>query len=175
MNYKVFISYSTKDLEIINPFLVLIKGIKDLDYYFYPETNNPGEDKKKDILLNIRNSNSLLLFHSKNSEDSVFVQHEVGSAIGLGKKVIIALLDKSKPKGMTEGINYLDFTDQVKFDQEVQRLTQCINNEMSQHQSKKVVKASSLSEVGDIDWRVLLFVVAMVVILFYLLAKSKTE
>lgn len=116
MKCKIFISYSSKDSEKIGPFLGLIKEIKDLDYYFYPESKTPGEDKKEDILRNIRNSNALLLFHSKNSGNSVFVQHEVGGAIGLGKKVIIALFDKSKPEGMIEGVNYLDFTDKDNFE-----------------------------------------------------------
>lgn len=175
MKYKIFISYSSKDLEKITPFLDLIKKIKDLDYYFYPETKTPGEDKKEDILMNIRSSNALLLFHSRNSENSVFVQHEVGSAVGLTKKVIIALLDKSKPQGMIDGVNYLDFTDKEKFDQEIKKLTQCINDEILKHQAKELVKVTDSSQVGDVDWRVLLAVIAIIIIFFYIISKSETK
>lgn len=126
LSYNIFVSYSSNDKSEIEPVLDQLSTIKETEIFFADWTINPGDEISQTILCNIENSDIVLVFYSKSAIDSNYVQQEIGAAKSYDKIVIPILLDSSKPTGMLEGINYLNFYDQRKQLVEIQRLSNFI-------------------------------------------------
>jgi len=169
MSFKMFISYTSQDRAQIQPFLDMLRAIHGATYYFYEETKAIAQKTKEDIKNNLKDSNAFLVFHSENSLKSTYVQHEIGVAIGLSKPVVIANLDGTKPDGMLQGINYLDFFNEKLFKQEIDKLINWIKFKISERQETAIVKSQPVEEF---DWTGLL-VVAGILAGFYLIFKTK--
>lgn len=122
MSFKIFVSYSTKDIVKIKPILQQIQTIKDTKFFFADETLNPGDQISQRIIGYISNCDVFILFYSEFARYSTYVQHEIGVAKANNKIIIPILLDASKPDGMLQGINYLNFYDEIKKQQEFERL-----------------------------------------------------
>lgn len=122
MSFKIFVSYSTKDIVEIKPILQQIQTIKNTEFFFADETLNPGDQISQRIIDYISNCDVFILFYSEFASDSTYVQHEIGVAKANNKIIIPILLDTSKPDGMLQGINYLNFYDKTKKQQEFERL-----------------------------------------------------
>jgi hypothetical protein len=165
----MFISYASKDKEKIAPFLNMLRAIHGLSYYFYEETKEIAKETKKDILDNIHKSNTFLVFHSQNSLQSSYVQHEIGVAVGLNKQVIIANLDGSRPDGMLQGVNYLDFSNENIFKQEIDKLINWVKSKITPKQSTANVSNKTTEEF---DWVSFLLIAGILAGSFYLLYRS---
>lgn len=170
MSFKMFISYTSKDREKIQPFLDMLKAIHGLAYYFFEETKEIAKEVKEDVIANLHGSDSFLVFYSKNSLQANFVQHEIGGAITLRKPVVIANLDGSKPDGMLQGINYLDFYNETLFKQEIDKLINWIKAKIREQQETAIVKPQQAEEF---DWAGFLIVAGILAGSFYLLSKVK--
>jgi len=122
MNFKIFISYSTKDSLKINQIFELLKTIQNTEIFFSERTIPPGVPISQNIIHSIRNCDVFLVFFSKFAKESNYVQQEIGAAKGNNKIIIPILLDDTKPTGVLEGINYLNLSNPSKHDEEMRRL-----------------------------------------------------
>ncbi|MFZ3170176.1 MAG: toll/interleukin-1 receptor domain-containing protein [Candidatus Methanoperedens sp.] len=134
---KIFISYSTKDLDKIKRVLNQLQAIKDIRIFFADETISPGDLVSQTIINNIKNSDVFILFYSESAMKSNYVQQEIGVARSNNKIIIPILLDSNKPTGMLDGINYLNFYDPSKQQAEMGRLYNFIVQSVQSVQSKK--------------------------------------
>lgn len=172
MDFSLFISYASKDRDKINPFLDMLRAIHGLTYYFYEESKEVAKETKKDILDNLHKSNAFLVFHSKNSLKSSYVQNEIGAAVGLQKQVVVANLDGSQPGGMLQGINYLDFSNENIFKQEIDKLINWIKSKITPQQSTAIVRNKTTEEF---DWVSFLLIAGVLAGSFYFLSKAKAK
>jgi|GEM_PF-3129531 len=168
MSFKVFVSYSSKDEMSINPFLESLKSISGLSCYFFKETKEIAKDTRGDILANIRDSDCFLLFNSRNTLRSRYVQNEIGAAIGLDKQVIVCRLDETKPKGMLEAFNYLNFYDPRGCRRELDRLVAWIQEKIAHQQARVPVKSPTEE---SFDWVSFLLLVGIIVGSLYLISR----
>ncbi|ABE51464.1 toll/interleukin-1 receptor domain-containing protein [Methanococcoides burtonii] len=144
MSFKIFVSYSTKDVEEIKPILQQIQTIKDTEFFFADETLNPGDHISQRIINYITNCDVFIFFYSKFAYDSTYVQHEIGVAKANDKLIIPILLDETKPDGMLQGINYLNFYNQNKKQQEFVRLYNYINQNVQRKNRNSALSTLAL-------------------------------
>lgn len=139
MSFKIFVSYSTKDIVEIKPILQQIQTIKNTEFFFADETLNPGDQISQRILNYINDCDVFILFYSEFARDSTYVQHEIGVAKANNKIIIPILLDTTKTDGMLQGINYLNFYDQTKKQQEFERLHNFIVQNVQSKNQKSIL------------------------------------
>ena len=160
MNFKVFVCYSSKDEIRVDPVLRILKPITELTCYFFKETRTVAKDTREDILTNIRDSDAFLVFYSRDSKRSGYVQNEIGAAMGLGKQVIVCRLDKTKPKDMLDGVNYLDFYDPERCREELARLVAWIQEKIGQRRALVPVKAATEKSFDWVNFLLLAVIIA---------------
>ena len=83
----VFVSYSSKDLEIVNYIVSKLQNMK-ISYWKAPEMIPAGSSYAKEIPKAIQNCQIVLLILSDSSQESIWVENEIDSAI-CNRKVII--------------------------------------------------------------------------------------
>lgn len=105
---KVFISYSTKDLHLIERLEQTIKaaGIKP---YVASADDQPGTLLWEKVKSNIKNSNCMLVILTKNGSRSKWVQQEIGVADALSIPVIPVAEKGVDLRGFLEGRNVIEF------------------------------------------------------------------
>jgi hypothetical protein len=145
---KIFISYSTKDLDKIKPMLNQLSAIKEIKIFFADETISPGDFVNQTIINNIRNSDVFILFYSESAVKSNYVQQEIGVAKSNNKIIIPILLDSNKPTGMLEGINYLNFYDPSKQQTEMGRLYNFIVQSVQSKKKNQILTVLGLLGLG---------------------------
>lgn len=150
MSFNVFISYSTKDVEIIKPLVTYLSKIEETDTFFAEETINPGDKISQKIITSIKLSDLFLVFFSKSSAESNYVQQEIGVAIANEKIIVPILLDSTKPTGMLADRNYLNFHNPEKRDSELKRLLNFISSKIQSKNKRKTfsVVLGGLALVG---------------------------
>jgi hypothetical protein len=101
MKYDVFISYSRKDLNVVEKFVKDLKArIPNLTYWFDLTGIESGEGKfDEKIIEAIDNSSYVLYFLSPNSMKSRWTKEEVMYAKNCGKKVIPVILNGATLEG----------------------------------------------------------------------------
>ncbi len=101
MKYDVFISYSRKDLNVVEKFVKDLKArIPNLTYWFDLTGIEPAEEEfDEKIIKAIENSSYVLYFLSPNSMKSKWTKEEVMYAKNCGKKVIPVLLNGATLEG----------------------------------------------------------------------------
>jgi hypothetical protein len=100
MKYDVFISYSRKDLNVVEKFVKDLKvRIPNLTYWFDLTGIESGEEFDEKIIKAIDNSSYVLYFLSPNSMKSKWTKEEVMYAKNCGKKVIPVLLNGATLEG----------------------------------------------------------------------------
>lgn len=148
MSFKIFVSYSTNDIDEIKPILRQIQTIKDTEFFFADETLNPGDHISQKIIDYISDCDVFILFYSEFSRNSTYVQHEIGVAKADNKIIIPILLDARRPDGMLQGINYLNFYDQTKRQQEFERLYNFIIRNVKSKNQKSALSLLALLGLG---------------------------
>ncbi len=121
-SFSVFVSYCSKDIELVRPIIDYIAQIQGLGIFFAEISLQPGDIIGQRIVQNIKAANIFLLFHSRSARESTYVQQEIGVAIADNKIIIPLLLDEIKPSGMLEGVQYLRFNDPQTYQSEAERL-----------------------------------------------------
>jgi len=97
MKYNIFISYSTKDFEVVKKFQAILENTPDLNVFVAEDSVKAGEKLGGKIQNAIKNSQLFLLLWSKNSKESEWVSQEIGIAKQAEKDILPIILDK----GMT--------------------------------------------------------------------------
>src|SRR3989338_5919444 len=100
MGYNVFISYSTKDSEIVRTFYDYFVQIQGTNV-FLSETKLIVGLLSEALVTQIKNCDLFIICYSKNSQNSNYVQQEIGVAKGSNRKILPICLDQdAKPDAM---------------------------------------------------------------------------
>jgi 5S rRNA maturation endonuclease (ribonuclease M5) len=92
MSYKVFISYSTKDLSIVEDIKrVLTKP--EVEVFIAEDAISPGNRLNDTIVDEIKNCDMFVLLWTRNSKSSEYVQQEIGIARGNNKTIFPIVLE----------------------------------------------------------------------------------
>lgn len=94
MEYDVFISYSRKDLPIVQVVCELLSD-SGITYWYDCNEVPPGDTFFSTIVTAIRNSRLTLFISSANSNKSLYVSKEVAVAFNEGKYIIPYRIDMS--------------------------------------------------------------------------------
>jgi TIR domain-containing protein len=95
MDFKVFISYSTKELNHVERLQNQIKNT-NIKVFVAEHSIQPGENLPLKISNAIATCDVFILLWSKNAAGSEWVSQEIGKAHSLGKFVIPIILDKGR-------------------------------------------------------------------------------
>jgi len=106
MTLKVFISYSSKDMSVVNQIKKTIEA-SDIDVFVAENSIKPGENLNDSIIKNIKESDMFVLLWDKNTTGSDYVKQEIGMA-KLADKIIV-------PFVLNEGIPLPDFIRDIKY------------------------------------------------------------
>ncbi len=93
MAFKVFISYSTKDLKVAESVQRILRGAQT-DVFMAERSVVAGEALPERIKKAIIECDLFLLLWSRNSKESDWVRHEVGAADGRNKVIIPIVIDR---------------------------------------------------------------------------------
>ena len=145
---KIFISYSTKDLEKIKPILKHISSIQGTKTFLAEENIEPSSEVIQTIIGKIKSADIFLVFFSKNAKESEYVQQEIGIAKGNNKIIAPILLDSNTPKAMLVNTNYVNLSDQEKEQAELRRLYSFIADNVNRKNQNKELVSSQSSSVG---------------------------
>ena len=109
MGFKLFISYSKEDFEIVKH----IKGMLShplIETFVAEHSVIPGESLAKTIYASIKRCVLFILIWSMNSEESEWVAREIELARSEDKVIVPIKLDEnSKLPGILSDIKYLSF------------------------------------------------------------------
>jgi len=92
MNYSVFISYSTKDLDLVNYVKSLLEGYT-MKVYIAEYTQPPGVDLTNHIKNSVTNCDLFILLWSSHSKQSEWVTQEIAFANANNKTIIPVVLE----------------------------------------------------------------------------------
>lgn len=109
MAYKVFISYSTADLALVNVIKTLLSFSNASCQVFIAEYDvAPGTPLTQKIIEEIVAADLFLLLWSRNSKESEYVIQEIGVAKGRGKKILPLVIEPQLPlPAMITDLKYL--------------------------------------------------------------------
>lgn len=107
MAYKVFISYSTKDLPVVEHVKALLQH-SSVEVFVAEYSVAPGKSLPAEIITAIKNCNLFILLWSTNSKESEWVPQEIGIAASDKKPILPIVLhpDISLP-GFIKELKYL--------------------------------------------------------------------
>ncbi len=112
MRYRVFLSHCSKDIHLVEALPAYAKS-HNIDIYLYEHDPQLGMMIADKIQRRIEQSDAFVVILTKSSEDSVYVQQEIGAALN-AKKPVVPLVgvgfDTSK-LGMLEGTKYIPFAE----------------------------------------------------------------
>ena len=104
---KVFISHSTKDMDIVERFRKLIEP--KIETYVAAKDPQPGKPLWAKIEANIKGSNYLVAIMTRNGSRSEMVQSEIATARANKIPVIPIIEEGVSLKGILAGIEYITF------------------------------------------------------------------
>ena len=151
--FKVFISHSTEDLEIVSIISNRLKLI-GVDVYvaeFYPE---PGKALSDKVLDNLKSSDCVIVLLTHFGAKSTWVQQEIGIAKTLGKPIIPLLEKELSVKGVLEGVEYIQL-DQKNASAAVERLIESIRQlreELITYSTSQAAKLLGVSFITIKRW-----------------------
>jgi len=139
MSYSIFISHESGDYAIADWFSKHVQtiGIKP---YLYEHDQKPGTDIANKINSAIRNSDTLVVLLTKHSQQSTYVQQEIGCAEGSNKLVIpIVFPDFNRNElALLQGREYLYF-DPEKPQEALQTLLEFLGTKKVEKENAGVV------------------------------------
>jgi hypothetical protein len=111
--FRVFLSYSTKDLALAQQVEATMKAA-GAEVFLADQSVQPGEVLKSKIAAAIHACDLFLVIWSKHSAESEWVRHEMGQAAALKKRVVPFLLDKQVAvPGFFSDVKYIPAYDGV--------------------------------------------------------------
>ena len=130
----IFISHSSKDKPFAKRLINELSQDKSLNFWIDEKEMLVGDDIQKSVTENLKTSDYLMLLISNNSINSPWVNFEVSQFIGFaeGKNIIPIIVSKgekfSEPiDNLIRGLKYLDFTDEARWQSNIQELKQKFN------------------------------------------------
>ena len=113
MPYKVFISYSTKDLMKVNNIREQLKR-EGVEVFVAEYSIRPGEGLNRKIIEEIKNCDLFVFLCTKNSIKSEYVNQEIGIAKGNNKYIISIITQKGlKPPALINNLKYLNIDNSI--------------------------------------------------------------
>ncbi len=108
MTYRIFVSHSAADIDLVNTIRAHAEGI-GVETYFYERDSQAGRKVSAKLREAIRRSDAVLAVFTDASAGSAYLHQEIGVAIGLGKPVLplIAPTADRPPMAMLEGDKYI--------------------------------------------------------------------
>ncbi|ATZ61637.2 MAG: toll/interleukin-1 receptor domain-containing protein [Methanosarcinales archaeon Met12] len=110
MVYKIFLSHSSVDRDWVEWITVNAKNI-GIDVYLYEHDHQPGTLIADKLKRAIRDSDTLVVLLTHNSQFSSYVQQEIGFAEASGKRIIPLVQPgiQEQSLAMLEGREYIPF------------------------------------------------------------------
>jgi len=176
--HKVFISYSSKDVESANKVLHYFEQ-NGLACWMAPRDIKPGAIYAQAILDAIAQSQVFLIIYSKHAQDSVQVQRETDRAVNAKLLILPLLIEVIKPQGPMEyylcNTHWLSCTE--NFDQGLELALETINQSCHEQEAKsrprsevKKVQAKSKAKAPAKKNTISPFSIIVAVLLIFLLA-----
>lgn len=155
----IFISHCEQDKEISD---IIADRICQTGFlaYMAEKDPRPGTILANKISNAIGNSRFIIVLISESSNESQYVQQEIGIAYEKSKTIIPISIDGAKPKGVLAGKEYIDFTKE--------------NLEQSMDKFQRVVE-SQKAEMNRNDFWGGIFLVGAVAGAVYLLMKTSEK
>ena len=152
MRMEVFISYSSKDIEVVKRACTTLKNF-GIDYWVAYENECFGEQYAITIIKQISECKVFLIFVFKNSNLSSHVINEINSAVMRDKLILPVLLDDVKLSPAMEyylaSNHYLNYsTDEQNFERLTERVCRLLGKEhQNGYKSSEMVGSTS----ADLD------------------------
>ncbi|MFC1786843.1 toll/interleukin-1 receptor domain-containing protein [Halobacteriota archaeon] len=108
MVYKVFISHSTKDMDIVHELCISLEFV-EIEPYVSEYDPEPGEELSQKIKNNIDDSEYVVALLTDDGIRSQWVNHEIGYADKAGKKIIPIVEEGVKVSGFLKSKEYIRF------------------------------------------------------------------
>ncbi len=145
MGYSIFLSYSSKDLNtarFLEQYLIKINGVD----VFLAESNLIIGELSNALMNKIKNCDMFIVLISKNSQDSAYVQQEIGVAKGAAKTIIPLVLDnEARPEAMLQGISYFPIYNESKRNEQLSRIYGHITKKA---QERSMESALAIAAIG---------------------------
>lgn len=115
MSYKVFLSHSAKDADLVNSITKEAEKL-GLEVYVAAQDKRPGTPIVDKIQRNITNSQAIVVLLTPNGLGSHYVQQEIGFARREGKPIIPIKHPEVKAGdlAMLQGIEYIPLDPQTR-------------------------------------------------------------
>lgn len=114
-HYKVFVSYSTKDIIWVEYLKDTIKTLP-IDVFIADKSIQYGESIPNKISQYIKNSDLFLLIWTENSKDSSWVNQEIGKASENNVEILPIVLSKNLSlTGFIQNLKYVSLYGENKF------------------------------------------------------------
>jgi len=114
MVFKVFISHSINDLDIVNSLYSVLRQ-SGMDVYAAVFSPEPGKHVSEKILEGMKSSDCVLLLLTHDSVLSQWVQNEIGMALAYNKIIIPIVKKNVKIPNILEGLEYIKFDSSKPF------------------------------------------------------------
>jgi len=109
MSLKLFVSYSSRDLPLVNIAKAMLAG-PEVEVYVAEHSLQPGADIAQTLTAKIKECDLFLLLWSANAASSEWVPQEIGIAKASGREIIPVVLHRGLTlPGFIAGLKYLDF------------------------------------------------------------------
>lgn len=108
MVFKVFISHSTKDMDVVNELARHLK-LRNINAHVSEWHEQPGKSLPQKVTHLINGSDCVLALLTVGGERSHWVNQEIGYAKGVRKLVIPVVEDKVQVTGFLQGLEYIPF------------------------------------------------------------------
>lgn len=133
----VFISYSSSDREIVNHIIHILDSM-GVSYWIAPEMIPVGSNYAREIPKAIQNCKVFLLMLSAKSQESIWVEKEIDSAICYKKSIIPFQIDETPLNDMFRF--YLNNVQMIPYSKEKKQGIAALKQQLSQ-----------LTEATDVD------------------------
>ena len=146
MAFKIFVSYSTRDLSQVELLKQQLQGTP-IDVFVAEHSVAPSQELAPAIASAIGSCDLFILLWSENARASDWVQQEIGRASALGKTILpLVLSEKVLLPGFIQGLKYL----QIHRDPEGS-LSEARSLILAEYQKKELFLASQAKEKKDKD------------------------
>ncbi len=138
--YDIFVSYSRLNENIVYP---VVKELEKSGFKIWIDKDGveSGDAFKTVIVKAIENSNALVFFSSKESNDSPWITKEIAVAIYERKRIIPIRLDGAKYNSEIKfdliNLDYIEMTDRSQISDGTQRLIKSLGNIKSKDDAEK--------------------------------------
>ncbi|HEU4454764.1 MAG TPA: toll/interleukin-1 receptor domain-containing protein [Longimicrobium sp.] len=108
MEFRVFISYSRKDLHLIEPVVDLLRATRDMVFHDV-DTIRPGKRWRAELDEALVDTNLLVVFWCRHAAGSKYVREEYEAAMAKGKDVLPLLIDDTPLPPSLADFQFIDF------------------------------------------------------------------